>query len=507
MAGTDSVGLLALSSTALERISLSAVRDAVQYFTPDLVTIPGPRDPVAYATVREAARNIPVLHPQLATDGRHVRHYRYTPETGVQETSGECPLHDTIDLLAVQHCSVLSALESQLSTGERRTGSDAGTFLIVPDLAVEWDTTALSTTLPHAEELAAISATLPEPVTVLAGGQPPTYAHEWQLVHNATPVRVPMAGLGATDSADSMVGHCSCTTHGKAVAMAVDCDQFGLKALNGVGEATADRLRGEGCRTKSDVRDLAVSELVGLPGVGRATAERIHAHADVISSGEPLVLTNKTPVKTRDDRPPLCLDIETDGLSPSIIWQFGVYDPATDSYQAFIETNHPRDPAPVLEAFIIWLLANHRDRTILTWNGHRFDYRYIRQFLHRFFPEYVAAWDDLWTYDLYKWAVRDGNALLPGRTNKLDHVARALGYEDASTGLTGAQTATAYQAFMRNPDDPETEPDWDRHRAYCEDDCRALWHVYEAITQANRRDVTDSGTGGADGQQAGLTDF
>ncbi len=507
MAGTDSVALLTLPSTTLERTSQPAVRDAVQYFSPDLVAIPGPRGPIAYAAAREAAPNIPVVHPQLATGGNHVRHYRYTQDTGVNEASDGCPSPETIDLLAVQSCHVLSSLEAQLSTGERRTGDDAATFLIVPELAVEWDTTALSTTLPHAEELAAISAALPEPVTVLAGGQPATYAHSWSLSHDESSVRVPIVGLGASDRNDSTFAQCTATTHGDVAAEAVDSDQFGLRALYGVGETTADRLRTYGCQTTRDVRDLAVSDLVDLPGIGRATAEKIHAHADVIDSSEPLVLTNKTPVKTRDNRPPLCLDIETDGLSPTIIWQFGVYDPATNSYQAFIEKNRPKDPAPVLEAFITWLLANHSDRTILTWNGHRFDYRYIRQFLHQFFPEYVDAWDDVWTYDLYKWAVRDGNALLPGRTNKLDHVARALGYDAAGTGLTGAQTAAAYQAFMRNPDDPANEPDWDRHRAYCEDDCRALWYVYQAITEAPRRDMTDSGTGGADGHQAGLTDF
>jgi uncharacterized protein YprB with RNaseH-like and TPR domain len=233
----------------------------------------------------------------------------------------------------------------------------------------------------------------------------------------------------------------------------------------------------------------------------------MHAHADVLDTGEPLVLTNKSPVKTRDGRPPVCLDIETDGLSPTIIWQFGVYDPATDSHQAFIERNHPEDPEPVLEAFVTWFIANHSDRTVLTWNGHSFDYRYIEQFLEQYLPEYTDAWADVWTYDLYKWAVRDRNALLPGRTNKLTHVARALGYDGNGTGLTGAQTAAAYQEFMRNPEQPDAEPDWDRHRAYCADDCRALWHVYRAITDATRRDMTDSGTSGAAGQQAGLTDF
>ncbi|WP_049923880.1 ribonuclease H-like domain-containing protein [Halopiger djelfimassiliensis] len=499
--------LLTLPASTLDRVSQPAVRDAVQYFTPDLVTVPGTRNPTAYATARDAAPNLPVIHPQLGNGAEHIHHYRYSPNTGVHEAPDTAPPPETIDLIAVQSRDLLTRLQTQLTSGGRQTGTEAATFLLIPQLTVEWDTTTLSTTLPNAKELAAISATLTEPVTVLAGGQPAEYYHEWSLPHNHSPVHVPITGLGASELQGSMFAQHTCTPHGTVAAEAVDADKFGLRALNGIGQSTAKRLRKQGCQTIRDIQNLAVSTLTDLPGIGQTTAEKIHAHADVIDSGEPIVLTNKTPVKTRDDRPPLCLDIETDGLSPTIIWQFGVYDPATDDYQAFIEKQHPKDPKPVLEAFITWFLANHEDRTVLTWNGHKFDYRHISQFLEHHLPEYVDAWDDVWTYDLYKWAVGDKNALLPGRTNKLDHVARALGYDFAGTGLTGAQTAAAYQEFMRNPDSPAAEPDWDRHKAYCEDDCRALWHVYQAITNATRRDMTDSGTGGATGQQAGLTDF
>jgi uncharacterized protein YprB with RNaseH-like and TPR domain len=505
--GNTPLELLTLPATTLDRVSQPAVRDAAQYFTPGLITIPGPRTPTAEATARDAAPNIPVLHPQLGRGSDRVHHYRYSPDAGVHEAPDAAPPPATIDILAVQTGDVLPRLQTQLTLGERQTGSEAATFLFVPELTVEWDTTTLSTTLLHAEQLAAISAALPEPVTVLAGGQPTEYYHEWELPHNHSSVHVPMSGLGATEHGGAMFAQYTCTARGSIAAEAVDADQFGLRALNGVGQSTAQRLRTQGCQTTTDVQNLALSTLTDLPGIGQTTAEKIHAHADVIDTGEPIVLTNKTPVKTRDDRPPLCLDIETDGLSPTIIWQFGVYDPATDTYQAFIEKQHPKDPKPVLETFITWFIANHRDRTVLTWNGHNFDYRHITQFLEQHLPEYVEAWDDIWTYDLYKWAVRDGNALLPGRTNKLDHVARALDYDSAGTGLTGAQTAAAYQEFMRTPDSPAAELDWDRHKAYCEDDCRALWHVYQAITNATRRDMTDSGTGGATGQQAGLTDF
>jgi Helix-hairpin-helix motif. len=122
------------------------------------------------------------------------------------------------------------------------------------------------------------------------------------------------------------------------------------------------------CRTTQDVRNLSITELAELPGIGPTRAEKIHGHADVIESGEPLVLTNKTPIKTRGNQPPVCLDIETDGLSPTIIWQFGVYDPASDTHQAFIEKHNPKNPETVLEAFITWFIANHGNRTVLTWN-------------------------------------------------------------------------------------------------------------------------------------------
>ena len=497
--GGDTVDALALPSATVDRATQSAVRDAVGYFDPALVVMPGPRNPQGEAVVREAA-DCPVVHPQLARRDDGICQYRYTADRGVHEATD--PTGMALDLLAVQGRDRLPELRAELAAGERHTG-DAATFVVVPELAVEWETASLSATLPAADELAAIADTLPEPVTVLAGGQPAGYSHEWERHADGRSVTVPVAGLGATEREDAGFTRCACTADGRVAATAVDADAFGLQAVTGVGRATARRLHREGCRTVEDLRNLGLDDLTDLGGIGRTTAERMHAHADVLASGEPLVMTNETPVTTRDDRPPLCLDIETDGLSPTIVWQIGVYDPATDSHQAFVETEHPTDPGPIIEAFVTWLLANHGDRTLLTWNGHAFDYRYLGEFIRQYCPEYADAWAEMWTYDLYQWAVRDGNALLPGRTNRLAHVAEALGYDGVDTGLTGAQTAAAYQQFARD----EVEPDWERHRAYCEDDCRALWHVYRAIRDAPRRDTTDSGTGGAAGRQAGLTDF
>ena len=506
MSDRDAVQVLSLPPAAGRR-SRSSVHDAVQYFDPDLVVIPGVRDATTFAAVRNAATDVPVVHPQLGRAGERVTHHRSDGNAGVREAAETTSSGGAIDFLAVQEETSLAALDNDLRTGSRRTSEGAATYLVVPELAVEWEPTTLSTHLPHHERLGAIAASRSEQVVVLAGRQPANYRHAWSLTYDGTPVEVPVAGLGATERDRSTLTRLTCTSYGATAAESVGADGFGLRALDGVGASTAEQLRERGYRTRGDVGDLGVAELAKVPGVGREKATRIHAHAEVIASGEPLILTNRSPVKTRDGRPPVCLDIETDGLSPTIIWQFGVFDPLDDSYRAFVERETPHDPADVLEAFMDWFLATHGDRTVLTWNGSGFDFPQIERFLRRHHPHYLDAWEDVWTDDLYKWAVREGNALLPGRTNRLSHVARMLGYEGASTGLSGARTAVAYQQFMRNPDDSQAEPDWERHKAYCEDDCRALWYVYEAIEGAERRNVTDSGVGGAAGQQAGLTDF
>ena len=504
----DPIRLLSIPADTAGRLSDVAVNDAVSYFTPDAIVLPGERDSRGHATVRTAAEGIPTLQPQLGrSDDRTIRHRFDAGDTDPRATDASAT--GPIELLAVQSGGVLTDLsEIRSSIG---SGLDpAVTFLFVPELSVAADPTALSATLPYAEELAAVAtatATAGD-LVVFAGGQPTGYHHVWTLTSDSGgTVECAVVGLGGTDSGEDRIARLACTADGVVAAEAVPTDAFGLRALDGVGPRIEDRLGTLGCRTRRDVRDTAVAELADLDGLGRTRAERLHAHADVIESGEPLVLTNETPVRTRAGRPPLCLDIETDGLSPTIIWQFGVYDPATDAYRAFTERSDPNDPAGVLGEFVEWLLGTHADRTLLTWNGSRFDYPQIERFLRRYYPEYVDPWDDVWTDDLYEWAVRDGNALLPGRTNRLDDVARALGYEHAGTGLSGARTAAAYRRFMRRPSDPSAEPDWERHEAYCRDDCEALWHVYRAIETADRRDVTDSGAGGATGRQSGLTEF
>ena len=119
MAVADSLAVVTLPATTLDRVSQATVQDVIQYFTPDLVTIPGARNPQAYASVRDAAPHSPVIYPQLARGGERVQHYRYSTDAGVHEAPDAAPPPETIDILAVQSGDILTRLQTQLAAGER----------------------------------------------------------------------------------------------------------------------------------------------------------------------------------------------------------------------------------------------------------------------------------------------------------------------------------------------------------------------------------------------------
>jgi hypothetical protein len=496
-----SARLLALPPAVVADRSPDAVADACDYFDPDGVwVLATERAPRAHATVRSAtggAEAVPVVHTPLARDDAP-RHDRLGSADG------------GVDVVSVRDPSALLEVGRQLRDGVIDAAPETTTFVACP-VAVEVDATQLSATLPVAADLAALVATAPGNVVVLSDLLPADYDHEWTLDapdgadETDGPLTVRLHGLGAAEGYGSRDVACLTLSPSGAVGTErVGADRFGLRALEGVGPRTADRLREAGVRSREDVRRTPLRQLTDVRGVGRETAARARRHAEVLASGDPLRLSTSALPGEPAARPPLCLDIETDGLSPTVIWQVGVYDPSADEHHAFTEREDPDDPGRVVERFVTWLLADHPERDLLTWNGNRFDYRHLTSFVERYCPEYAAAWDGYWKHDLYDWAVRQDNALLPGRTNKLDHVARKLGYTGADTGLDGAATAAAYGRFMRTG-----EPlDWARHEAYCEDDCRALWHVYEALKAADRRDsVAGAAERTTESEQTGLGDF
>ncbi|AHF99365.1 hypothetical protein HALLA_11325 [Halostagnicola larsenii XH-48] len=522
--------VLSISPRVLSSRSLAALQDARDYFDPDLVLIPGPsRAPQADARARHVF-DVPVVHPPLANASEPVRRHDIGSHS----------------LFAVPSADALGDAEQALEHRLETAPSIAG--VVCDDVTTTVRPTALETDLAHRS---ALSAALPagKTTTVLTGGLPAGYDERWRLAADdgavvgvgvddgnsqvesteGTTVGVRIVGIGSREGygtagslsaiafdagSDGDIGSDGDPENPDVeVLETLPADEFGLEAVSGIGPKTADKLERRGVASRSDLLETSVETLASMSGIGRQTAVRMHQHATVLESGAPRRLSDETLPAEDRPRPPLCLDIETDGLSPTIIWQIGAYDPATDEYRAFVERSDPTEPGAVLESFCDWLFGVHPDRALLTWNGWRFDYRHLESFLTRHVPRYLDAWDDVAKLDLYGWAVTDENAVLPGRTNALEDVSAALGYEGAATGLDGAQTARAYQRFIRTG----TELEWDRHETYCEDDCRAVWYVYEQLQTAEkstaesrtapldeRMSTSDSPTTGS---QTGLGDF
>ncbi|MDZ7745880.1 MAG: ribonuclease H-like domain-containing protein [Halobacteriales archaeon] len=193
------------------------------------------------------------------------------------------------------------------------------------------------------------------------------------------------------------------------------------------------------------------------------------------------------------------IDIETDGLSPQMIWLIGVYDSRNDQYMSFLATD-PDDRGEAVSAFAMWFAANAAGRPIVAYHGEGFDFPHLHDHINRYAPEHSAAWRGAWTFDPYWWAVKQNNAILPGPTNKLKDVAEALGWETDDTGLSGAVVGQRFQRYMENPCDA-TELEWERHETYCEDDVRSLAYVFDKLREADPIEGVGTTGGPKDSQE------
>lgn len=108
---------------------------------------------------------------------------------------------------------------------------------------------------------------------------------------------------------------------------------FGLQAVTQVGESRIETLQEADIETRQDLSTRSVQEIANLSGIGQSLARRVIESAQVIEEGE----VRKAPEATLPDREPIFIDIETDGLNPTMIWLIGVLKRDNeDSYMPFI---------------------------------------------------------------------------------------------------------------------------------------------------------------------------
>lgn len=311
-----------------------------------------------------------------------------------------------------------------------------------------------------------------EPLTVFSAGLESDY---W-VEHDGITVR----GLAPVQEQTVKIPCITFGADGVATTRELAEGKLGIRALSGMGEAYAQRFRQAGYRSVEDVHAAERTDLLEIKGVGDHRAEKFEKQARALVEGEIVRFTDDGSLP----RDVVHVDIETDGLSPTIIWQIGLYDPRADEYTTFLQKD-PEGKDEIIREFGAWLRSNLDGRAIVAYNGWKFDFPHLESFFHRYAPEYADLWSRTYRVDPYDWAIREGNAAFPSRGNKLEDVADALGYERAETGLDGATTGNAYQRWMQNPCD-ETELDWERHKSYCREDVMALAHIYEAIQSSSR---------------------
>ncbi|WP_435102001.1 ribonuclease H-like domain-containing protein [Halarchaeum sp. P4] len=452
--------VLALDTGFVLRGGRERVRDAVAYFDPDAVLLVG-SDPRAPSVLRQQLEgDVPVLQPARANglDVRQIAGVQVAIAGGVAALAGLADLEG-----------------SHFDTATE-------TFVVTDALSLETSLTALETRLVGREAYTDAFADASGSYTHVSTGLPSDYAHEWGSlrVHG---------GGSDLEEAGTPLPCLTLRADGVVSTRTLSPGKLGLRALDGVGRVTARRLRDAGYRTRTEVAEASARDLEAVEGIGESTAESVARSADALAEGR-IVRAADSDDGAFPSRDPIHVDIETDGLNPSIVWLIGVYDPVRETYTDFVQRD-PDDPAGALTDFMAWYVAEGDNRPLVAYNGRRFDFDVLYDHLVEHAPAFLDDWESAYTFDPYEWAVREGNAVLPGHTNTLEDVADALGWDGDETGLSGATVARQYRRWMTERR-PEAELDWARHRAYCEDDVRALAFVYERLQEAERETSEDT---------------
>jgi len=244
---------------------------------------------------------------------------------------------------------------------------------------------------------------------------------------------------------------------------------------------------------------------------GRGTVQTIHESATALATGT-VVRTSDETLPTVD---PIYIDLETDGLSGNTVWLVGVLNGQAESGRYYpFRQREVDDAAAHIEGFLMWLAGTDPSRPVVAWNGHSFDFGVLARQIKEHCPDRLETWNRRQKLDLLMWADYLDNAILPGRTNRLEDVAGALGWEPTTAGISGEIAATVYTRWRRQAraaDSPAevTDPGWETLEAYCEDDVRALATIYQGIQNGEpaARPRSHGHSSQTTGTQGSLSDF
>ncbi len=475
--GDTPATLLAIPGPVVTRYDVQdVVADAIDAIEPDLI-VAAPPNPahVALPPVTNLT-DIPVVDPSRSAS------YHVCPDAGIafavapspdhlSPTPADIPHdagnHDTRE--TIEHGYIItSRLELTIDPHHRETRIE-GIDTYLETLPEAW----------HDETL----------ITHLSTGLRAEYRTIYQengityRIHGAGPP-INTVGAGIDETKRPLV-ELAVYPNGAINAETHDPSNFGLCGLEDIGPAKADRLREHGFDSRDAIADTTPNALTKIRGFGEKTAQTAHKSATAIATGEVVPRDGGT----LPNGDPIYIDIETNGLNGEIAWLVGVLDGDSNDghYLSFRQQEHD-DHAEHLNAFMSWLAGPAEGRPVIAWNGYDFDFPIIKRQLEKHAPKWTDVWENRYQFDPLYYATTQNHATLPARSNRLEPVAMALGWEPTTTGLDGAAAAAEYNAWRQTADRPDGyQPDWDRLAAYCEDDVRALATIYEALQDASRR--------------------
>lgn len=468
--------ILSIPGAVVERYTVrDVVADAIDAIGPDLVVAAPPNQAYVAGPSVTGLADVPVVDPTRLTSRYFV------PGAGIAVVATPSPE----ELPSAPDDIQLDGVGSDSGSGAEHV------CLLTDQLALTVDPHHRTTRL---DGIDAYLDALPDgwhagaPVTHLSTGLRAEYrtAHECggsvYPVYGAGPP-TSTVGAGIDESKQPFI-ELSLYANGAVDATTHDPSNFGIRGLEAIGRKRAGLLREHGFDSRAAIADAGPHALADLRGFGERTARTVHASATAITAGE--VVPRDGGVLPRGD--PVFVDIETDGLNGDTVWLIGVLDGGSEDGRYLPFRQRDRDaPAAHIESFMSWLAGPAQGRPVVAWNGRRFDFPIIARQLEQHAPEWTDEWQRRYQFDPLYYASSKNNAALPARSNRLEPVATALGWEPTTTGIDGAAVAAAYNAWRRTADSQDGyQPDWERLEAYCEDDVRALATVYEALQDASR---------------------
>lgn len=433
----------------VERLPSQLLEDLGSYFDPDAFIVPRTRDD-DISTKLKAATGSPATGAGLVS------------ETEVFTTGDH--------LLAV----VPSVGELDRLADE---SFDKPLTILTPFLENQYNFGQFDSSIPHIDKYAAVVDSIDAPhITHL------TTATEAETRLPTDAVQTPLHGAKWVQGNDldniRYLPHISIDAENEHVSVELlRDDRLGLQAIHGLGYQNRELLQAADIYSRADLASKHPEDLLELDGIGGYRAAAYVTRAMAIEDDEFYRFT-ENPLA---DENRLYVDIETDSTEPSIVWQIGVYDEATQKYGALLQKT-PSNPEEVIQEFGDWLTGLPDDRVLVAWHGNEFDFPVLEAFLEEFGQQpHQDQWEELSKVDLLH-DVAHRCAAVPARSWSLDRIAQAAGYDRRVSGLDGRDAAETYVRFMNGG----PEPDWELWKDYCKDDVLSMVHVHRTINQADQ---------------------